>query len=734
MIVSPSSAKPLSAPLSGPQPDRILSVNRTALSKSLAPHQQAWLLNYCIDRWTALYASMGTWRTKMAKYEKLSEDDYGDRKTANPDPSITDAVKSIFAKQNNTLGILSGTVDFVKAQAIDDLFGTRPWVGATPQGASDVTLADRLTKYSQWKFDQSNIEESLIDAVKLACDLGTVFVKPRWVKDIETFEENKDVAHRNGKPLLDAAGEYVTTMEKLQEIMAASQQPPGSPTPDQDPLGELEEASEVQAQEAEPLDPIDGSEITWVEMNIEQTQEVYNNVAVDCIDYKSIAFDLTAQEMDLTKTPVFHKFRMGVLDAISFYGLDEMQAHHLRNCVAIHGRTEARDFRGEVYTDEVSTELDANPQIELVEGFLRCDPFQKGNAARINIVFIPELAVILSCDYLANVTPAGILPIFPIRCFKTPRRIIGRGYWERYEDGDTAIDTLFNSTTYCDRMARFAIKAFDPMQFKGKVEAKDFLADPDKVWELAPDGTLAKGLQFLGIPDVANRSDELLQQLVQTHQARTGVTSAAQGEMKGMPQSNTATGVNQIISRGAVLIKWPIDQIKKDIQRPVEYSVHLGIANLDREEEFTWGEGKDAEILALTPGDVKGLKANVVLTMTESQNTDRLQDAKAGMETLVSYSELPPEEKPAGRKLAVQIFSSLGFPNAEMMIAEPQPPVPPAPPEDPIKESMSYKDVPDDIRRQMEQKAGFQPSTLPPPVAEVSTSANGKETKPLPPS
>lgn len=47
------------------------------------------------------------------------------------------------------------------------------------------------------------------------------------------------------------------------------------------------------------------------------------------------------------------------------------------------------------------------------------------------------------------------------------------------------------------------------------------------------------------------------------------------------------------------------------------------------------------------------------------------------------------------------------------------PPAPPTPPEDDIAESMSYKDAPPSIRRQMEKKAGFEPAT----ESEVSPNA-----------
>ncbi len=647
-------------------------MNKTALSKSLSEDQQDWLLNFGIERWQTLHPAMSFWRGNSERFEKLAADNYSDRKTANPDPNITDAVKSIFEKQNNTLGILSGTVDFVFAQARDGMFGTRPWFGATPQGMSDTELAEKITKHSQWKFDQSNLEETLIDALKLACDLGTSFVKPSWIKDVETYEENKDVVHLKGEPLLDEAGEYITTEERLFELyphlkpLAPGEDPAGAVADPLAPDGDVDPLAPV----VEPVELIDGADITWVEMNIEQTQEVYNNVSASCVDYKDIAFDMTAPEMDLMRTDVFHRFRMGLLDVISFYGLGEAEAESLRSCVAMGPETEPRWFRGESDTNRSYSEGDANPQMTLIEGFVRCDPFQKGNPKRIQMVFIPELAIMLSCDYLANVTPGGMLPIFPVRCFKTPRRILGRGYWERYEDGDTAIDTLFNSTTYCDRMARFPIKGVDPSKLIG-FQAKDINSDPDKVWELQPDQKLADAIQFQQIPDSASRSDVLLQELIQTHQSRTGVTSASQGEMKGLPQSNTATGVNQIISRGATLINWPLMQMRTDLQKAVEFSVHLNYANLDADEVFVFGEGQDAELMSIAPGDVQGLRANVSMNLMQNQNMDKLQDAQVALQTLSQYVALPEIEKEAARKLVVQIFNSLGFTDSDRLVRAP---------------------------------------------------------------
>jgi hypothetical protein len=305
-----------------------------------------------------------------------------------------------------------------------------------------------------------------------------------------------------------------------------------------------------------------------------------------------------------------------------------------------------------------------------VEGFIRCDPFGKGNPKRLHVVFSPGLNMIFRSDYLANVTPEGILPVFPVRCFKTPGRVIGRGYFERYEEGNDSIDGKYNSVEYRDRMSSNPIAGIHEDVLADELSDEDVVLEPGKVFKLKAEKTLKDFIEFLAMPDLNSRTVELLNQNLQMLQMRTGISSASQGELKGVPQSNTATGVNQIISRGAVLLKWPITQIKNDLEKPVEYAVHLNYANQDDDETFVWGEGKDAELINIKANDVKGLRANVSLSLTQSQNQTKLQSAQAAIGIAATYSTLPEIEKTAQRRLFVQAIKSLGFDDADKIIRD----------------------------------------------------------------
>lgn len=619
------------------KPARLFSRSNSVLSKAMTEQQESWLLDYADSRWNSLHNGLSFWRNRMARYERLSDDDYTDRTIPNPD--VTNATEAIFARQNFTLGMTAGFADFVYAQARDDIFGTRPWLAATPEGPSKIKLADVITKNANWKLNQSNIESVGIDALRAACDLGTQFVKVRWLEDPEEYETLEDCAHsiKTGQPILDPnTNDYIRDVEHIPE----------------------------------GTDPAD---VEWRELLVQNVQMVYENAEASLLDYRNIAFDDTAPELDLRYTDFFHQFEMGVHDICNHYGLGEDTRRELLLLADESGNDAARDHRGETNAttaDPYRFDEGANPKIKLVEGFIRCAPLGNGKTVRVNVIFSPKLSILFECEYLANVTPKGMLPVFPVRCFKVAGRITGKGYFEKYEDANDAVDGQYNNVTYHNRKSSDVLKGFHRNALVDTMEGKDFVMDPDITYEINDGFKITDAFEFLAMPDNDNRSIELLGQMTQMMQMKSGISSAAQGELKGAPQSNTATGVNQIISRGAVLVKVPISQMKTDITGFVSFAVHLHYANHNHDEVFTWGEGQDAELLELKAADAKNLTANVTLTMSQSQSQDKLAAATTGIGIAGQYAMLPETEKASQRRLFIQALSSLGFNDADRVIRE----------------------------------------------------------------
>jgi hypothetical protein len=315
---------------------------------------------------------------------------------------------------------------------------------------------------------------------------------------------------------------------------------------------------------------------------------------------------------------------------------------------------------------------DANPTITLVEGFLRLNVL--GGASppvRIHVVFSQDLRMLFKADYLANVTPGGILPVFPVRVHKIARRVFGRGYFEKFKEDTDSVDRHHNTVTHKNHLQSTVITCFQPEALLDESEGKDGFVDISKPFVLKPGKTASDLVSFAVMPELNGTSETLLNQRMQMAQMRSGITSAAQGELKGVPQASTATGVMQMQSRGALLQKEQVDGISSDIEKCVEYCVHLNYANLDHDEVFTWGEAADSQLFTIKAKDVQGLRMNVTLTLVQAQNQAKFQSSQAGIDVVMKYTQVPEHEKGASRLLFVEALTMLGFNEAQDIIRQP---------------------------------------------------------------
>lgn len=649
---------------------------QSPLESELTEDRRVWLVGYLTDEYNRVGLTLGTWRQDLAKWEKRMADDYEDRQTKT-DVETSD-FSTIFAKQNDSLGMVAGFCDFAYAQAKDDILGGDEWLAVSPVGSSDNVLADKIRKHAPWKLEKCGVLSPMADGLRLTPNLGTAFLKVTWDEKVETVKSFQSVLHHKGQAVVDPQGLPVTA--RLAEVGASPALPvnPG----DGAIFGAAKSVANaflpgrrMVSPEGLPEMKFDAAEVEYLDMPIERTVVVRNGVEMRVIDYNDISFDLTAPLLDLFHTPVFERFKIGVLDAIAEYGLDQEAADKLHELTFARPKTGAETPRRNEAEAPDSMEPDnrrINAPVSLIEAYLRCDPLDTGKPVRIYAVFAPEADLLLRCDYLENITPGGTVPIFPLRWWKVPNRIAGRGYPDVYEDPNDHIDALHNSADWRDRFAAQPISGFH----------RNALADPDKLdgeMDLSKPVELAEGksindfIEFAAVPDLSSRTIELMNQVLQMQQMRTGITSASQGELKGVPSANTATGTRDIISRGSTLLKWPIDDVRQDLLQAVAYAVKLLYANQDTDETFNWGEGDARELIELKVEEVRDMDVDVTFELSQTQNQELMQNAQAAVGFIQTYLAIPEPEKAAVRPLFVQLLNCLGFRNAEQSIREPIP-------------------------------------------------------------
>ena len=453
-----------------------MAAGKSPLSRAMNDVQANWLIQYVTDRWIVLHRDIGPWRTKMEKWEEMSEGDYHHRRSV-PTPNQPEMLVDVFAYQNDTLGMTEGFVDFTEAQGTDDLFGTRPWLAAIPEGSDDSDLAELITRHAQWKFNQSNLEAVLKDAIDISCWGGTAFVKSRFVTKTEDYVRSIHAAHSKttGEPFLGPDGDFVTTTAGI---------PDGT----------------------------DGDDVEWTEIDVKETRTVKKNVCASCVDWRDIAFDMKAIELDLDYTDVFTRVRMGLLDVATLYNIEDDEVQNLR-ALLINPSEEARARRGETNTSDKVPQVfdnDANPMISLVEGYLSCDPLRTGSPVRIQVVFSPELQIMFSNNYLANITPDGILPIAPVRVHKIATRVFGRGYFEKYEGPNNAVDRHYNAVAYRDQLASNIFVGVNRQGLLKPDGEVNLIADSRTPIEVGPDKKITDVLTFTAMPDNHTCAIELM--------------------------------------------------------------------------------------------------------------------------------------------------------------------------------------------------------------------------------
>ncbi len=647
---------------------------KTPLESLLTTDHIVWLAQYCSSKWNALYGANSNWRNKLEKCQQQAEDCFEWRRSQG---NRNVGRKSIFEKQNDSLNLIGAFAEFFTAQAENDLFGSSPWYAAKPVGKNDKKLADQLTAHSQWKIGKSNLGQVYPETIGIVANLGTCFTKQAWKTEMDSYTCIKSVLcdKATKQPILTSNKDYIFSTDKIidedeQAAALAAEQGVEMPAP---------ATPGRRYPEKDPKLSLDG-EYDYLDLREDKTNITYKGVRGYNLDFRDVAFDPMAPSLELQHTDFFHKFKKPLFDVARDYDLDPLARYRLYGAFGADkgdvAASTAAAWREEQEADMVNTEHPKskgleNVNVTLVEGYIRVDPTGQGKATcNAYVVFCPQIDMVLKCDYLANVTPKGRLPITAHTINRIPGRIVGRGFFEKFDGVQTFCDDLFNRINYHDRKSSEPITGRDKSKLLQEDQEPDEKALDDDV-NLKPDAKMADYLQFAQLPDQNERTVQMLQMMIQMIQLRTGITAAQQGELAGLPENNTATGIRQLMSRAAVLLKSPIQKLKISFGQDIQYVVTLIYANHDAEETFLFGEGENQELVAITPEMVANMDMDIELTMVQSQNQSKLENSDSAIGFLERYIALPEQEKGPARGLFLQALRALEFSDADTIIRMP---------------------------------------------------------------
>jgi len=620
------------------------------------------------QRMESVEATMIEWRSKRERYALQMEDDFSwrgvtrdayggssqkQRRTTSSWLHREEGEgEDVFEISNESVNIVGGFAEFMTARTVDDVFGTMPFFAAAPEGLSDKILSESIQKYIDWKLRLAKWHRGMVEAIRSSYFLGEGIVKQSWCREADVYDALETVmVGPDGSPVTTTAGEYIYENDPITIDELA-----GVVFPAKDPATDLSSMPQP---------------FTFAEVQVEKTLIRKNNVDCAVMDHQNFLCPTTAKSLEDSDF-VAHTYAWHLSKIVDFYGLDATAREALRAAASDKsGKPAPSDTRGE---REEAQNDDQDPLISLAECYCRADVMDDMKMRRVQIVLCPSIEMILSVDYIANVTPDGRLPFTVIRSNPVKNRWYGRGFLETLEPAQTFIDRTFNQVIVRNDLSANPAGGYDESALADAGEAMEgdtYQLRPGKYEKLARGKKMSDFLSHVVVPDMDERTWQLMQFVIQVIQVRTGVTSAAQGEVSAMPSTATATGIESILQSASTLAKLPMLFLRDDLESALHYATELIFANFDGDEVFTYFEGDEAAVGALTAEQSRDISVNVRMLMTRLRQREMREASQMAIKDLMAYLQFPEEEKTNARQLFVQSIKGLGIDNADQIVRMP---------------------------------------------------------------
>lgn len=708
----------------------------TALSKRLNDEKRTLLGQKLVAKYTALKGGMKEFLAAREKYDKWSRGDYSDRNTRLPE--------DIYSKSNVPLEFVTGVAEFMIARTDEDLFGSEPYFAAIPQGPSDSELSGQLSKHFAYKLNEARFKQVAKQAIARGYHLGEGLIKVTYRKTEDVSEQLAMVlCGRDEKAVVDPDGEYIfpedhsltvgdvvlwskspiealgeRTLVERPEVapMAFLADANGEPSLTED--GDLWYGTDVwtvgklAVLSKSPV-TVQGKDMEFREHLIEERSVLFDGLDISLLHHEDVVVPLNVRHLSESRA-TFHRLSLTLSTLKTQYGLSEKDATKIGSG---YNTPQNKDKQPQHKEGQTGMDLyDEDFEYPCIEAYAMLDALGDGKMVRVYALVEIQTQTVIACDYWANVVPECKNPIIANVPCPVPGRWYGRGYQEIYENQTEFLDRNFNAIIYRNKIHANPPTFLKTGAFKDEASAKNFTIAPGKIHLLKNDVLDGKDvISFVAIPDLDSRTWTMLELVMQMAQVRSGVTGAAQGAVTNLPSNGTATGVQSIMLSGSTLHKNPIECCKDGQEEVLALAAMVLYANQDRDETFVYTEGDATELITLNHRNVKDLKLNVRLLLTRLHEREALESAKAAIEAVMEYINGVPEgEKDQLRPLFIQALKALRITGADAILRKALPPDPNAQPpqQERFTESLNYKDVPEDVKRQMESAAGYTPSTL----------------------
>lgn len=619
----------------------------------------------------------------------------------------------VFQDSNFTRGDGKRYVRHMAAKIADDLLGTTPYFACMKtNGSTDsASLIKSIEQYVQDGVDDSNVSDTLREAIELALVRNEAVVKTRHMFDATGYLGPAEV-------LVDQQGAPVLTPEKRlyvyknDDLLPVPMPPPAPGEIPQQPMFALEkDASFIVTQEQ-------AQAMVYRKFpNLPQTQVQKDGLDARVLDPRDFIIPLAVDsihEADICAH--FYDERPATVKSV-------YSAYNLATS-GYWGRAESGAKSPIQSQGEQQSTMTDEQWVPMGEVYVRFDADEDGHEEQILLVMdrICNNGTPLYCDYLyKHMKTRPFEVIHGLR--KVPARWYGVGIYTDKFDALVFVDKTFNrinlkSSKTCTVTAvrRGAIDEWSDMKLPIRMGGDEILTINDK-WRTPDNGPFIEQIRLI---EVTEEEQELMLTMTQSMDLEFGLLSGADASASGLNSSETATGIASIERSGNNIVK-AVEHVQSvGITKILEQCTDISLENLD---PMTIVLTKEAELLTLSRDEIRDLPREVKLLLTRSRSSELMasnaQAAQVANQYFDMYDTAPMRAK-ALRPMYVNQLKSLEVVDADEMLPEvtdediaawKQQRASAQAPQKPESLSISYSDAPDPIRRQMEAKAGMTPLT-----------------------
>jgi len=570
---------------------------------------------------------------------------------------------SIYANSNTPVPLTSLVVDHFLARAEDEITGTSPYFEFKPQGISDTQMAEEFNRFFQWKIEtKGRIRERLEESY-----LHIFLQRAAIFKSV--YEERRSVWYDKERNALfdNETQEFVDLLDHGPVVEGQD-----GVIPEMNP-----ETGEVEARlEADPSFALVPGK--------HEFKQFPQGVPTEQIKYKGPRSVVVDTDRFLAPSSVEH---LEYADFIAeLYDKDARWCEDMflnREWLTyedwLNGIKKDSNPRTESEKNEESREnrdyhKEKMPMVPIVECWITRDVLGTGHPQEFCVFVDVDQKKALYYEYTAKLTPDNQPPYTTVAIGKMKNRWWGPSLPERIRVYQEYVDKQFNSESYRNELSANPIVGVNPQAVED--EPEDVELHAGKLFELKDQYSMDDFISFSAMPNLDNKTQELIDFVFGMVQLWLGVSNMAQGDYQALSPANTATGVEATLAEASKIGRRWMRRIVRGFEEHLAKLIKVAIATMDEAEVYEYMEGEVTSFAEMTPERVANLEMDCKVILSQDQGQRAIEKANLALQVQERFLEHPPEIRPFSRPMFKRILDALGYENTDELLPEAAPPDP----------------------------------------------------------